>query len=64
MTDNAANMKTMRQVLSSERDRVLAYGCAARMLNLLANNLNIKNVSKHVIHIIRYIRNNHQADTT
>ena len=44
-------MKTMRQVLSSERDIVITYGCSARMLNFLANDLSLKNVSKHVTHI-------------
>nr|XP_047140637.1 uncharacterized protein LOC124815858 [Hydra vulgaris] len=61
LTDNAANMKSMRQVLSSERDIIITYGCAAQMLNLLANNLNIENVSKHVTQIIKCIRNNHQG---
>ncbi|XP_065668004.1 uncharacterized protein LOC136088247 [Hydra vulgaris] len=60
VTDNAANMKSMRQELSSEKD-IITYGCAAHMLNLLANDLNIENVSKHVTQIIKYIRNNHQA---
>ncbi|XP_065671836.1 uncharacterized protein LOC136089704 [Hydra vulgaris] len=46
VTDNAANMKSMRQVLSSKRDIIITFGCAAHMLNLLANDLYIENVSK------------------
>lgn len=64
MTDNAANVAKMRKLLeeSSEPEHtVLTYGCAAHLLNLLAHDLEIDNVKQHVVHVVKYFRNNHYA---
>ena len=37
VTDNAANMKSMRDKLS--RSNIITYGCAAHFANLLANDI-------------------------
>ena len=40
-TDNAANVQKMRMILDkNEEFSVISYGCAAHILNLLANDLN------------------------
>lgn len=64
VTDNAANVTKMRKLLeeSSETEHtVLTYGCAAHLLNLLAHDLEIDNVKQHVVHVVKYFRNNHYA---
>ena len=40
MTDNAANMAKMRQELENDENRkLISYGCAAHILNLLAHDI-------------------------
>lgn len=63
VTDNAANMAKMRQLLSQDDyyKYIITFGCSAHILNLLAKDLEIKDVTEHVIQIIKYFRNNHMA---
>ena len=59
VTDNAANMAAMRRALKSEDDDVITLGCGAHILNLLAKDLEIANVHKHIVKIAKYFRNKH-----
>ena len=59
VTDNAANMTAMRRALKSEDDDVITLGCGAHILNLLAKDLEIANVHKHIVKIAKYFRNKH-----
>ena len=60
VTDNAANMKNMREEMI--KLNVISYGCTAHYANLLASDIHdtTNNVSKHIIQIINYFRNKHQ----
>lgn len=60
VTDNAANMAAMRRELHKDSDKpIITYGCGAHMLNLLAKDLEVPNVHKHVVKVIKYFRNTH-----
>ena len=63
VTDNAANVTKMRQDLRKlEGHRnLIAYGCTAHILNLLAHDLEIPHVKEHVVQVVKYFRNNHLA---
>jgi hypothetical protein len=62
VTDNAANVAKMRRNLESRSDiDVVSYGCSAHLLNLLAQDLEIDNVKEHIVHVVKYFRNNHFA---
>lgn len=60
VTDNAANMKKMREEMIKEN--VISYGCAAHYANLLASDIHntMSNVSKHIVKILKFFRNKHQ----
>ncbi|KAJ8874060.1 hypothetical protein PR048_024900 [Dryococelus australis] len=52
----------MRKSLQdSTTQDIITHGCCARLLNLLSQDLNVKNVTEHVMSIIKYFRNNHFA---
>lgn len=61
VTDNAANMAAMRRALKfTENTDIISYGCGAHiMLNLLAKDLEIPNVHKHIVKIAKYFRSKH-----
>lgn len=59
VTDNAANMAKMRRELGKKDDKLIAYGCSAHLLNLLAQDLQIQGIKEHVTQIIKYFRNHH-----
>lgn len=60
VTDNASNMRAMRRNLSEdENSDIITYACASHQLNLLAKDLEIPNVAKYIIKIIKYFRNTH-----
>ena len=62
VTDNAANVARMRQDLQLREDvNVIAYGCSAHLLNLLAKDLEIPNIKEQVVNVVKYFRNNHFA---
>jgi transcription termination factor NusB len=64
VTDNAANMHRMRENIKEKTDfpvNVLTYGCSAHILNLLSKDLEIKNIKEHIVHVVKYFRNNHLA---
>ncbi|KAJ8888920.1 hypothetical protein PR048_008414 [Dryococelus australis] len=53
VTDNAANVTKMDELLENDEDlNIITYGCSADILNLLANDLNIQNVTEHVLSTI------------
>ena len=60
VTDNAANMASMRRFLQEEGLDVITYGCSAHIANLLAQDLDIPDVKNHIIQIIKYIGNKHE----
>ena len=64
VTDNAANVAKMRNELSKIDNRLITYGCSSHILNLLAHDLEIKNVKAQVVAIVKYFRNNHFAHST
>lgn len=65
VTDSAPNMAKMRRMLQEkEKDSgidIIAYGCSAHLMNLLAKDLNVEAVTNQVLRIIKYFRNNHSA---
>lgn len=62
VTDNAANMAKMRSLVKDHPNGdIIAYGCSAHLLNLLAKDLNVDAVMNHVVQIMKYFRNNHLA---
>ncbi|XP_055845077.1 uncharacterized protein LOC129911335 [Episyrphus balteatus] len=63
VTDNASAMTRMRLDLRSDDDNdgILTYGCAAHILNLLSKDLDIREVREHVVQVVKYFRNNHEA---
>lgn len=62
VTDNAANVAKMREVLEQREDvDVITYGCSAHLMNLLAKDLEIPNIKEQVVQVVKYFRNNHFA---
>ena len=64
VTDNAANVTKMRKLLeesSEPKHTILTYGCDAQLLDLQAHDLEIDNVKQHMVHVVKYFRNNHYA---
>lgn len=63
VTDNAPNVKSMCMKLQSDPDlNLIAYGCSAHLLNLLAEDLNIPDIKEHILFVVKYFRNNHFAN--
>ena len=63
VTDNAANVTKMRRFIQNDESLdVITYGCSAHILNLLSNDLQVSDVKKHVLSVIKYFRNNHYAN--
>jgi len=51
---NAANVARMRQDLQLREDvNVIAYGCSAYLLNLLAKDLEISNIKEQVVNVVK-----------
>lgn len=64
VTDNAKNVKGMRQELDKDNQLdLLTYGCSAHLLNLLAQDLKTDDVKEHIVYIVKYFRNNHFANS-
>ncbi|KAF2886026.1 hypothetical protein ILUMI_20147, partial [Ignelater luminosus] len=61
VTDNAFNMSSMGNNISQNNVNLIAYGCLAHMLNLLAKDFQMPQATKHVEKIVKYFRNNHFA---
>ena len=60
VTNNAANMAKMRRDLKEKiPNEVLTYGCAAHLLNLLAQDVQIPSVKEQVVQIVKYFRKTH-----
>ena len=58
VTDNAANMAKMRKELG-KGEEIITYGCSAHLLNLLSQDMQIKNIKEHITEIIKYFWNHH-----
>mgnify|MGYP000117808826 CR=1 FL=1 len=64
VTDNAGNVTKMRQILEHNDDLdLITYGCSAHVLNLLSHDFQMPDVTKHVISVVKYFRNNHFANS-
>ena len=62
VTDNAANMNKMRKmVLERTNKNILAYGCSAHILNLLAKDFSNLDLKDQVVEVVKYFRNNQYA---
>ncbi|XP_024882803.1 uncharacterized protein LOC112461697 [Temnothorax curvispinosus] len=65
VTDNAANMRKMREQLATCEELgmpdIITYGCFAHILNLLAHDIEIPGIKGHVKKIMKYFRNTHFA---
>ena len=48
VTDNAENMSKLRTLVTSDSPDIIAYGCGAHLLNLLAKDLNPADIMKKV----------------
>ena len=63
VTDGAANMKSMREKVHTQKPELLTYHCQPHLLNLLAKDvqkLQRSTVSK-IIAVLKYFRNKHAA---
>ncbi|CAB4063921.1 unnamed protein product [Lepeophtheirus salmonis] len=59
---NGVNIIIMWKLLEeSTEHNIISYGCAANLLNLLAQDLEIDNIKEYVCFIVKYFRNNHYA---
>ena len=58
VTDNAANMAKMKKKLG-KGEEIITYGCSAHLLNLLSQDMQIKNIKEHITEIIKYFWNHH-----
>src|SRR5215469_15327150 len=63
VTDNAANMNGLRKKLLEKYKHlnIITYGCSAHLANLLAHDLDIPDVKKHILQIVRHVRNIHSV---
>ena len=63
VTDNAGNVRKMREELEIKRPNIITYGCSAHVLNLLSLDFQKQalNVKEHVIQICKFFKNNHFA---
>lgn len=65
VTDNAANMRKMRESLAMCEELgmpdIITYGCSAHILNLLAHDIEIPGIKGHIKKIMKYFRNTHFA---
>lgn len=65
VTDNAANVSKMRSLISENTDfNIIAYGCSAHVMNLLANDIKYPRVKEQIVRVIKYFRNNHFANAS
>ncbi|KAJ8892937.1 hypothetical protein PR048_005518 [Dryococelus australis] len=56
-------MLPMCKLLENNEDlNIIIYGSSAHILNLLANDFNIQNVTEHMLSLIIYFKNNHFAN--
>ena len=62
-TDNASNMKGLREELRKINPVLAVYGCQAHLLNLLSHDLtrDQQPTLAKVLEIFKFLRNNHQA---
>jgi len=66
VTDNAANMNRVRQVLAQAEtdvpvEDVITYGCLSHILHLLSKDIRLRDINEHVKQVIKYFRNTHFA---
>jgi len=65
VTDNAANVAKMRQILQQQGEEdnqngaIITYGCSAHMLNLLSADVEVSGVKDEIVSIAKYFRNRH-----
>ena len=58
VTDNAANMAKMRNMLGydDELSSVITYGCGAHQMNLLSKDIEMSGMKEHVVKIVKYFQ--------
>ena len=54
-------MRKLLEESSEPKHTILTYGCDAQLLDLQAHDLEIDNVKQHMVHVVKYFRNNHYA---
>lgn len=63
VTDNHVCMAKMRDEIEASNKDIIAYGCSAHILNLLAHDFgktnDQENTQKRVVHVVKYFRNHH-----
>ena len=61
MTDNAANMASMRNQIKSSENLLHCYGCNAHIANLLAKDIvsEYKAVITKIVAVMKLLRNRH-----
>lgn len=58
VTDNAANVQKMREELSQKDGiNIIPYECSAHILNLLAQDLEVPEVTAKIYKVVKYFRN-------
>jgi len=62
VTDNAANVKKMRELLKTDAEEnqgidVIAYGCSAHLLNLLSADVEVSGIKERIVAVAKYFRN-------
>ncbi|KAG8172922.1 hypothetical protein JTE90_029612 [Oedothorax gibbosus] len=58
--DNENKMKKFRDIIVEKYPSILAFGCSAHYMNLLAQEITPKSVMKHVIEIQKFFRNHNR----
>uniref|UniRef100_A0A0K2TQU0 Putative LOC101235718 [Hydra vulgaris] n=1 Tax=Lepeophtheirus salmonis TaxID=72036 RepID=A0A0K2TQU0_LEPSM len=62
VTDNAANVRKIGKLLEElTLHNIISFGCAARLLNLLAHDLENDYIKECVGFVVKYFRNKHHA---
>lgn len=60
-TDNEKKMQKMKELLCSEFDNLIVYGCASHWMNLLGQDVTPSQVVNQIVEINKYFRNHHAA---
>lgn len=66
VTDNASNIKRMREILKESEDAdidVIIYGCSVHLLNLLSADVEVPGVKENIVCVIKYFRNKQNPGT-
>jgi hypothetical protein len=61
VTDNEKKMQKMRELLHSEYEDLIVYGCASHWMNLLGQDVTSSQIVSQIVEINKFFRNHHAA---